>query len=242
MTSPSLTSSTAEPKENKLLRKEISDKQFEVKAAQHTFDTARAELRELRREESASRGLEPAFIGTSDLITIIEDLLLTESPISKAFRSHEIRESKCKKWTDRTIRYGVNKKSFSEATDALLNKGNTQIKLMKDYNVLDIKSIVKSDSYSAGLNKLKKQLKVTLMLKDKDDQLAAKDKTISDKDIEIKRLNDELLRNKGEDWKSRAIELMKSGTKKSDIAKLVGKGRTTVSTYLNQPEVKCLTE
>jgi len=200
-----------------------------------------SKLLKLYAEKAKANGLEPAYVEASDLIMIIEDLLSTMSPITKAFGRHEVKENKCRNWATRAIT-NLDKSNLTEALNHLLYNKNSSLNLMSDYKILDIKSITKSASYSAGLNKLKKQLKVTLMLKDKDDQLAAKDKTISDKDIEIKRLNDELLRNKGEDWKSRAIELMKSGTKKSDIAKLVGKGRTTVSTYLNQPEVKCLTE
>lgn len=198
-------------------------------------------LLKLYAEKAKANGLEPAYVEASDLIMIIEDLLSTMSPVTKAFGRHEVKENKCRNWATRAIT-NLDKSNLTEALKHLLYNGNTSLNLMSDYKILDVKSITKSASYSAGLNKLKKQLKITLRLKDKDDQLAVKDNTISDKDIEIKSLNDELLRNKSNDWKSRAIELKKSGMAKSNIAKQVGKGRTTVSNYLNLPEVKCLTE
>jgi DNA invertase Pin-like site-specific DNA recombinase len=79
------------------------------------------------------------------------------------------------------------------------------------------------------------------MLQNKDDQLAVKDKTISDRDIEITRLKHELLRGKSKDWQHEAIELYKSGVSKAEIAKRLGKGRTTISNYLNKPDIKKLT-
>lgn len=212
----------------------VNDKRWALKKEE-------GKLLKLYAEKAKANGLEPAYVETNDLIMIIEDLLLTMSPVTKAFKRHEAKESKCKNWATRAIT-NLDESNLTEALKHLLDNENTSINLMSDFNILDVKSITKSASYSEGLNKLKKQLKITLMLKDKDDQLAVKDKTISDKDIEIKRLNDELLRNKSNDWKSRAIELKKLGVAISVIAKQLGKGRTTVSNYLNLPEVKCLTE
>ncbi len=42
------------------------------------------------------------------------------------------------------------------------------------------------------------------------------------------------------DWKQAAIELRTKGVKVVDIVKAVGRGKTQVSTYLNQPEVKAI--
>ena len=107
---------------------------------------------------------------------------------------------------------------------------------MKDYEVLDVNSMVKSGTYSSGLNKLKKQLTIAQKLKEKDDQLALKDLTIFQKDLEVAKLTTELNRDKSTDWKSRAIDLKKSGVSVTDIAKRLGKGRTTISTYFNSAE------
>lgn len=242
MTNRSISENVVVPSEkNKFDREALRYQQKLVNDKRRVLKIEESKLLKLYAEKAKANGLEPAYVETNDLIMIIEDLLLTMSPVTKAFGRHEIKENKCKNWATRAIT-NLDESNLTEALNHLLYNNNTFIKLMSDYKILDIKSITKSASYSAGLNKLKKQLKITLMLKDKDDQLAVKDNTISDKDIEIKSLNDELLRNKSNDWKSRAIELKKSGMAKSVIAKQLGKGRTTVSNYLNLPEVKGLTE
>lgn len=226
---------------DELFKKEISDKYKELKEAQSIANAIESELRRLRTQESIRKGLEAASIDTSDLISIIEDLLLTKSPVSKAFSRHEIKESKCKDWAKRTIKYSINKFELTQAINYLLdniNKKNVSLNLMRDYKILDIKSIANSGAYSAGLNKLKKQLNTTMRLKDKDDQLADKDKIISDKDIEIKKLHEDMLIDKREDWKLRAVELRKVGNTVADIARRLGKGRTSISNHLNSPEVK----
>lgn len=241
MASPSFSANPAPPKKDKSLKQEMSEKHLRIKIAELDIYRIRSELRELRKLDSINRGLMPAYIDCHDLITIIEDLLLTGSPVSKAFQRLEASESKCDKWAERTIRYSVDKDMLTLAIDTLLAKENTPLKLMKDYNILDIKSISKSNTYSAVLNKLKKQLKTTLILQNKDDQLAVKDKIISDRDLEIERLKHELLRDKSKDWQHETIELNKSGVSKVEIAKRLGKGRTTISNYLNKPEIKLLT-
>jgi transposase len=237
----SLSFSTNPRKKEKSLKQEISEKYLVLKMAEWNTSIIKSELRELRIKESTSKGLKPAYIGSPDLIAIIDDLLLNGSPVSKAFKRLEVSENKCEKWAERTIKYSPNKDELTLAINTLLTKENTQLKLMSDYKTLDMKSIAKSDSYSAGLNKLKKQLITTLMLQNKDDQLAVKDKTISDRDIEITRLKHELLRGKSKDWQHEAIELYKSGVSKAEIAKRLGKGRTTISNHLNKPDIKKLT-
>jgi len=231
------------PEKDELFKKEISDKYKELKEARSIANAIESELRRLRTQESISKGLEPAYLDTSDLISIIEDLLLTKSPVSKAFNRHEVKENKCKGWAKRTIIYSINNDDLTDAINYLLdnrNKKNITLNLIRKYEILDIKNIVKSGSYSAGLNTLKKQLDVAMRLKEKDDQLAYKNKVITDKDGEIKRLETELSRDKSMDWKHRAIELKKLGIKAKEIGDRLGKSRGTISTYLNTPEVKAI--
>ncbi len=226
------------PGKDDLFEAEKRDQYKKVKEAESVLSRERAELQKIRQLEADSKGQQPAYIDTNDLTTIIEDLLLTKSPVSKAFQRHEINDRKCTDWSKRTIRYSVDKSDLTQAIDCLLN--NTSILLMNQHRVLDIKSIVKSDTCSAALNKMKKQLGIAQRLQDKDDQLAVKDKTISDKVSEIERLKEELLRNKSKDWQHEAIKLKKLGVSVTDMVGRLGKGRTTLSNYLNEPDVKLL--
>lgn len=223
---------------DELYRAELNDKYKEVKEAERVLSIKKAELQKIRQLEAKSKGRVPAYINNMDLITIIEDLLLTKSTVRKAFDRHEVNDGKCAEWAKRTIRYSVDKDDLTQAIDCVPN--NTRLLLMKKHSVLDIKSMIKSGSYSEALNKIKRQLDIALRLQDKDDQLAVKDKTISDKDSEIERLEKELLRNKSDDWQHEAIKLKKSGVSVAEIARLLSKGRTTISTYLNKPDVKSL--
>ncbi len=223
---------------DELHRAELSDQYKKLSASKHATSQAEAEIRRLRGLEAASKGQQPAYIDTNDLTTIIEDLLLNKSPVSKAFERHEINNGKCADWGKRTIRYSVDKNKLTQAIDCLLN--NTSILLMNQYSVLDTNSINNSGTYSAALNKMKKQLGIAQRFQDKDNQLAVKDKIIFAKDSEIERLEKELLRNKRNDWQHEAIKLKKLGVSVTDMVGRLGKGRTTISTYLNEPEVKLL--
>jgi hypothetical protein len=238
---------------------ELSEQYKKLRLEKHATSEVEKEIRRLRRLESERKGLEPASIDAMDLVIIFEDLLLTRSTVNKAFDRHEVNDRKCAKWAERTIKYHVDKRKLAQAIDSLANsisvaslremhmqgkqlenRPNTSIQLMEQYRVLDSSSIVKSTSYPSAWKKMKKQLDIARRLQAKDAQLAHKDKTISAKESEIKRLENELLRNKGNDWKLEAIERKKAGEQVTKIAKLVGKSRGTVSTYLNTAEVKLL--
>ncbi len=43
-------------------------------------------------------------------------------------------------------------------------------------------------------------------------------------------------------WKMKAVDMAIEGVKKAKIARLVGKSRQTISTYLNKPEIKAAIE
>jgi len=227
------------PEKDELYKNKIGDKYKELKESRIVTSKIEAEIRRLRKLESKRKGLEPAYINKDHLICIIEDLLLTtQSPVSKAFDRHQRNNGECASWAKRTIRYPVAKSELAEAIDCLLT--NPRLRLMNQYGILDTKSIIKSDSYSEALNKMKKQQDMALRLQEKDDQLAAKDKAISDRDREIERLKNDLLRNRSKDWQREAIHLKKSGETVTNIARLLGKSRGTISTYLSTPDVKLL--
>lgn len=226
------------PEKDELYKDELSKEYSSLKESENKTKAIQGKIRELRALESAAKGLEPAYIQTKDLVSIIEDLLLTKSPVSKVFNRHEQRDKKCKKWAERVIKHSIDKYDFDDAAHILRHGKNPGLLTMEHYKVLDIKDITKSDNIRAALTKLKKQLAIAETLQAKDNLLAAKDKAISDKDTEIARLNTELLRNKSEDWKQEAIKLKRLGVSVTDIGKQLGKGRTTISTYLNKPDVK----
>lgn len=229
----------SKPERDELYKDEISTQQQIIKERKLALQKEEIELRKLFSLQAKANGLEPAYMEVNDLIKIIEDILLTGSPISKAFNKHELNGSKCKRWADRTIKQAIDKNDLTQAIDYLCkNKGNTSLSLISQYNLLDTKNILKSASYREALNKMKKQLAIAQKLKDKDDQLALKDLTIFQKDREVDKLITELNRDKSTDWKSRAIDLKKSGVSVADIAKRLGKGRTTISNHLNSPKVK----
>ncbi len=192
------------------------------------------EIKKLHRLNAESRGLEPAYIGRDDLKKIIEDLLANTSTVSKAFARHEVKGNKCAAWAKRIIKYSVDRTELSSALDELAN--NTGLILMKKYKVLDVKDILRSVSYSAALTKIKKQLDIANTIQDKDNQLASNKKTIAARDAKIEELNEELLRDKSNDWEARAVELQHDGVSVTKIALRVGKSRGSVSTYLNSPK------
>ncbi len=191
-------------------------------------------MKRLRGLDAASRGLEAAYIGSVDLIKIIEYLLANKSTVSKAFEQYEVTEGMCAGWARRTINYSVDKLELNSALDRLAK--NTGQILMQKYQVLDVKDIARSASYSAALTKLKKQLDIAHTLQDKDNQLASKDSTIAARDVEIKALKEELLRNKSKDWKPLALTLQQDGVSVTEIAERLGKSRGYVSTFLNRQE------
>lgn len=194
------------------------------------------EIKQLHRLDGESRGLEAASIGRVDLVEIIEDLLASKSPVSKAFQRHEVSKSKCTDWAKRTIKYSVNETELRSALDTLAN--NTDLILINKYDVLDISDILRPASYSAALTKLKKQLVIANRFQDKDNELINKDIAIADKDAKIEELMEELVRNKSIDWQQQALKLRQAGTPVTKIALLLSIGRTTVSSYLNSPGVK----
>lgn len=220
---------------DELNRHELSEAYKRQIKEQAALDRTKMEIKILSKEDALIRGVKPAYINDNDLAAIIDDLLANQSPVSKAFGRHEVNKSLCLNWAKRTIKYPVNELELTNALDSL--RGNINLLLMKNFDILDIKEILRSASYSAALKKLKTQQKITLLLKGKDDQLIKKEIIISDKEAEIERLKTELQRNKSEDWKTAAIRLKKSGVSVSDIAKRLTLSRGTVSTYLNKPEV-----
>lgn len=224
------------PEKDELYRSEISDAYKRLAKLKEETSNAEFTLNQLRRLDRESRGLEAAQIDRDDLIEIIETLLANNLPVSKAFTQHEVNKTKCAGWASRAIRYPVDKAELGSALDLLAQ--HTDLILMEKYQVLDVKDIVKSASYSASLTKLKKQLAITRTLQDKDKQLADKESTIAIRDSEIRVLKEELLRDKSEDWKTRAVTLQQEGVSVTNIAKRLGIGRGTASTFLNSPGVK----
>jgi hypothetical protein len=219
-----------------LYKSEISDAYKKLAKLKEETSNAEYTLNQLRRLDGESRGLEAAHIDRDDLIDIIETLLSNNLPVSKAFTKHEVNKTKCAGWASRAIRYSVDQTELGSALDLLAQ--HTDLILMEKYQVLDVKDIVKSASYSAALTKLKKQLAITRTLQDKDKQLTDKESTITIRDSEIRVLKEELLRDKSEDWKTRAVTLQQEGVSVTNIAKRLGVGRSTASTYLNSPDVK----
>jgi hypothetical protein len=228
------------PEKDELNRFEISEQYTNIKLFEQRIKEAEAEIRRLRKQQAGDK-FDPAYIDTDDRVMIIEDLLRTGSPVSKAFDRHELKNKYCKEWAKRTIRYAPNKKHLGKALERLLNGGqSTSLELINKQKVLDQESIGKSSTYGAALNNLKKQFKLSQRLQDKDDHIAKMDITISDKDREIVLLRQELLGKKSIDWQSEAIALKKLGMKVSHIAEKVGMTRSLVSTYLNKPSKKAI--
>lgn len=230
---------------DELYREEYSDLYKQRAILKEDLNANESKIKQLRRLDAKSRGVKPAYISRVDLIKIIEDLLVNKSPVSKAFERHEVNEIKaakevnegmCAGWASRTIKYPIDKLALNSALGALAK--NTDLIFMRKYKVLDVKDILRSASYSAALTKLKKQLDIAHILQDKDDQLVNKDSVIADKNADIEKLKVELQRNKTKDWEPQAIEMRQAGISVTDIAKQLGKSRTTISTYLNSPSVK----
>jgi vancomycin resistance protein YoaR len=221
---------------DKPYRSEISDQQKLIKKPKAELSAEDSKITRLYGLNAESRGVEPAYIDSTDLIKIIEDLLTNKSPVSKAFKWHEVIEGMCADWAKRTIKYSLDKLALNSALDALAK--NTDLILMKKYKVLDEKDIERSASYSAALTKLKKQLGSARTLQDKDDQLISKDGVIAKKDAVIEKLKEELVRKNSKDWMQRAIELKKAAGSVSLIANQLGRSRSGMSTYLNLSQVK----
>ncbi len=212
-----------------------------LKELQHDTSEVEAEIQRRRRLKSASKGLAIPYIDIDDLVIIIEDLLSKKSTVSKAFQRREVSGGKFTGWATRAIKYYVEPVKLRQAIGRLLNnRNNISLKLMDKYKVLDIERIVSSRYYPEAWKKIMKLLDIALRFKAKDDQLAVKDQTIADKDNEIKRLQTELLRNNSKDWKHEAIKQKKLGVSVAEIARLLSKGRTTISNYLNEPGIKLL--
>lgn len=218
---------------DELYRSELNDGQKYLANAEAEVIKAKYYLKQLRRLDAQSRGVEAAYIGTNDLIKIIEDLLAHKSTITKAFERHEVTEGKCKGWANRTKAYSLDEGELNSALDALAKNAN--IIVMRKYKVLDDKDIGRSTSYSAALTKLKKQLEIAHTFQDKDDQLISKESAIAAKDAEIERLSAELERDKSEDCKQRAIELEQTGITVAEISRRLGKSRGTIYKYLDSP-------
>ena len=223
---------------DELYRADLSDAYKRLAKLNDELRNEEYAIQKLHRLDADSRGVETAYIGRVDLIKIIEDLLANKSQVSKAFERHEVNKGKCAGWARRTIKYSIDKPELGSALDALAN--NTDLMLMQKYKVLDVKDIQRSASYSAALTKLKKQLHFAEQLQEKDNQLTLKDQAIAQGQQEIKRLQEELVRNKSGDWKENAIRLARAGNTVTNIRKLLGLSRGTVSTHLNKPEVKLL--
>lgn len=224
------------PEKDELYRKEISDKNKLINKLENELRSEKIARNRLSVLDAQSRGVEPAYISSIDLKMIIEDLLENKLSASKTFERHEVNEGMGVKWAERIIKKPVDKDVLSLAINYLTK--NTNLILMNKYEVLDVKDIARSASYSAALTKLKKQQGIAHALQDKDNQLINKDSVIAAKDVEIEKLKTELQRNKSEDWKPQAIALKQAGISVTKIAERLSKSRTLVSTYLNSPGVK----
>lgn len=218
---------------DELYRSDISDQQKLIKKLKAELRAEEAKITRLYGLDAKSRGLEPAYIDSSDLIKIIEDLLANKSTITNAFERHEITEGKCKGWANRTKRYPLDEDRLKSALNALAMNAN--IIVMQKYKVLDHKDIGRSTAYSAALTKLKKQLAIAHTLQDKDNELINKDIVIAARDAKIEELKQELVRNKSFDWHQQALTLRQEGISVKEIAARLNKSRTTVSNYLNSP-------
>lgn len=224
---------------DELYRDELSDLYKNLAIQDRDRNRTKSEISRYLGLQAKSRGVEVAYIDSTDLTNIIKDLLANKSTVSKAFERYEVNSVKagmCAGWAKRTIKYSVDKLALNSALDALAT--NTDLILMRKYEVLDVKDIERSASYSAALTKLNKQLDITRTIQDRDNQLISKDSVIAAKDAEIEKLKTELQRNKSEDWKPQAIAMKQAGISVTKIAERLSKSRTLVSTYLNSPGVK----
>lgn len=195
-----------------------------VKDAEQNLRVCKQELGAALGVEAKARGLEPAYVNTKDLIDIISSVLLTGCPISKAFQARELNAKLCAGWAERAINRRPDADRLNNAISCLDPQGKTQIQLMKDYAMLDIKEMIKAKSYREALNRMKKQLAITKELKKKDDK--------------IEKLEAQIAISAGVNWKAKALLLIQQGMSVTAIAPQVGKGRTTVSNYLNEPSIK----
>ena len=248
------------PAKDELYREELIDQYKLVKKIKEELRAAELKRNKLSVLNAQSRGVEPAYIGSGDLVKIIQDLLANKSTVSKAFQRQEVNKNKAAEalnaykklngfnvvntsmytnWAKRTKKNSIDKIELSSALEEIAK--NTDIMLMRKHKVLDVKDIERSASYSAALTKLKKQQGIAHALQDKDNQLINKDSVIAVKDAEIEKLKTELQRNKSEDWKPQALALRQAGISVTSITKRLSKSRSTVSTYLNSPAVRSQT-
>lgn len=202
------------------LRKAFRD----LKKANQNVAVKQAELNAALAERSLANGIKAAFITKVDLSEIISTVLLTGCSITKAFNIREVQAGHSQDWAKRTIMHTPDRFVVQNAMQMLKPPVIAIIQQMKKYKLLDVKQMHKAGTYSAALNGLKKQLAISNLLQEKD--------------LEIKRINTLLSNKVGLDWKRVALSHKKSGLTIASIAKLVGKGRTTVSNYLNEPSIR----
>lgn len=193
-------------------------------------------IKQLNQQDRESLGLEDAYIDRFDLIDIIETLLANKSSVSKAFAQHEVNRTKCAGWASSTIKKPVDEAELRSALDTLAK--NTDLILMKKYDVLDISDILRSASYSAALTKLKKQLVIANRLQDKDNELINKDIIIAAQETKIVELKQELVRNKSKDWEPQAVALYQAGVTIAQIALRLGISRGTIYKHFKIPSIK----
>ncbi len=214
------------PEKDRLYDYEIAEEYKTLKAQKEAIQNTELNLRNLRAKENEAMGIEPAYVTKDDLSEIISDVLLTNSTISKAFRNREQSSSKCKNWAKRAIKGDFNKGVFDEAIQQLKPEVKGIIDLMKKYKQLNIKAVVSSNTYSKALNEMKKQLAITKTLQQKNDEIASLN-------VQLKLAN-----NTGIKWEDKALKLKKIGLTNAAIVSQVDRGRVTVSTYLNRPDIK----
>jgi hypothetical protein len=258
-TTNNLTINTAlliKPARDELYKEELIDQHRLIKKLKEELRAEELKRNKLSVLNSQSRGVEPAYIGSGDLVKIIQDLLANKSTVSKAFQRHEVNKIKtaealnaykklngfnvvntnmCTDWAKRTKKYSIDKIELSSALKEIAK--DTDIMLIRKHKVLDVKDIERSASYSAALTKLRKQQGIAHALQDKDNQLINKDSVIAAKDAEIEKIKKELQRDKSEDCETRIYELKDAGISVTDIAARVGKARATVYAFLKKRQL-----
>lgn len=211
-------------KKDSLNSKELAIDYKELKYHKAQVKIIEDSIKQKHMQDAHANGLEPAYLNTTDLVEIISTVLNTKCPISKAFEAREKNAKLCKEWAKRTIKRKPDRLDINDAfNDLELNEQNI-INLIKKYNQFDINQIIKANTYSEGLNQMKKQLIIA--------------RELEKKDIKIENLEAQIKILSGDSWEVKALSLRKLGMSFNAIAKLLGKYRTTIAKYLNQPNIK----
>jgi hypothetical protein len=180
------------------------------------------------------------YLSPQDLVYIIKYILNTQSGIKEAFNNCEKKFSKDKDWAKKTIRFNVYKNYLKNAFVELIKDKNKTLVLMESYDLYDIDEIVNSttynNTYSAALVRMKKQLRITYQLYEKDLELKRKEQAILDKEIEINLLKAKLATDSIMDKKKRAhkLRLIDPSMSYVSIANLLGVCRQVAANYFKE--------